>query len=36
MRRLKGQVNRKKSVFDDIDVFKYKELVLGGGFHLEE
>ena len=36
MRKLKGQVLRKKSVFDDINVFKYEELVLGEGFHLEE
>ena len=36
MRKLKGQVDKRKSVFDDIDVFKYEELVLGEGFHLEE
>ena len=36
MRKLKGQVDREKSVFDEIDVFKYEELVWGEGFHLEE
>ena len=36
MRKLKGQVDKKKSVCDDTDVFKYEELVLGEGFHLEE
>ena len=36
MRKLKGQVDQKKSVFEEIDLFKYEELVLGEGFHLEE
>ena len=35
MRKLKGQVDKRKSAFDDIDVFKYEECE-GEGFHLEE
>ena len=36
MRKLKGQVDKSKSVVQDSEVFRYEELVFGEEFHFEE